>query len=155
MDWSFGTVYFIDLVPKGSSYEATREQFFSGTPLPLTDMISGSDGNLYFATGGRNLDSHFYRLTYTGDAISEADITENAENKKLRDLRRTLESFQKSSTEEGLSLAWENLNHEDRFIRYASRMVLEQEFRCLERPIYIRNRGYKTYQCQYCRCQNG
>lgn len=125
MDWSFGTVYFIDLVPKGSSYEANREQFFSGTPLPLTDMISGSDGNLYFATGGRNLDSHFYRLTYTGDAISEADITENAENKKLRDLRHTLESFQKSATEEGLSLAWENLNHEDRFIRYASRMVLE------------------------------
>ena len=125
MDWSFGTVYFIDLVPKGSSYEANREEFFSGTPLPLTDMISGSDGNLYFATGGRNLDSHFYRLTYTGDAISEVDITENAENKKLRDLRHTLESFQKSATEKGLSLAWENLNHEDRFIRYASRMVLE------------------------------
>lgn len=125
MDWSFGTVYFIDLVPKGSSYGATREQFFSGTPLPLTDMISGSDGNLYFATGGRNLDSHFYRLTYTGDATAKADTVENAENKQLRELRRTLESFQKSSLEEVLSLAWENLDHEDRFIRYAARMVLE------------------------------
>lgn len=125
MDWSFGTVYFIDLVPKGSSYEANREQFFSGTPLPLTDMISGSDGNLYFATGGRNLDSHFYRLTYTGSDTSEVDIAENDENKQLRELRRTLESFQKNVAEEGISLAWENLNHDDRFIRYASRMVLE------------------------------
>ncbi|UWX54177.1 c-type cytochrome [Maribacter litopenaei] len=125
MDWSFGTVYFIDLIPKGSSYEAKREQFFSGTPLPLTDMISGSDGNLYFATGGRNPDSHLYRLTYTGDVGADADIADNDKNKQLRELRHSLESFQKNTTEEGLSLAWDNLYHEDRFIRYASRMVLE------------------------------
>ncbi|WP_246160926.1 c-type cytochrome [Maribacter flavus] len=125
MDWSFGTVYFIDLIPKGSSYEAKREQFFSGTPLPLTDMISGSDGNLYFATGGRNLDSHLYRLSYEGEVMAETDVAVNEDNKQLRELRQTLESFQKNTNGEGVALAWENLNHDDRFIRYASRMVLE------------------------------
>lgn len=125
MDWSFGTVYFIDLIPKGSSYTANREQFFSGTPLPLTDMISGADGNLYFATGGRNLDSHFYRLSYNGEIETKGKTIVNEENKQLRELRRTLEAFQINTPENGLDLAWENLNHEDRFIRYAARMVLE------------------------------
>lgn len=123
MDWSFGTVYFIDLIPKGSSYEAKREEFFSGTPLPLTDMIAGQDGNLYFATGGRNLDSHLYRLSYEGETSSET--ISNDENKELRELRHTLESFQKNPSEEGIEMAWDNLSNEDRFIRYAARMVLE------------------------------
>lgn len=64
MDWSFGTVYHIDLKEKGSSYEATREEFLSGAPLPLTDMVAGDDGKLYFATGGRGLASNLYRLSY-------------------------------------------------------------------------------------------
>lgn len=125
MDWSFGTVYFIDLIPKGSSYEAKREEFFSGTPLPLTDMIAGQDGNLYFATGGRNLDSHLYRLSYDGDIEASSETATNNENRKLRELRHTLESFQINPNNEGLNLAWEHLSHEDRFIRYAARMVLE------------------------------
>ena len=126
LDWSFGTIYFIDLIPNGSSYEAKREQFLSGTPLPLTDMISGTDGNLYFATGGRNLDSHVYRLSYTGNEL-ETD-TENASNEKneeLRQLRHTLESYQRNPGKDGIDLAWEHLGDADRFIRYAARIVLE------------------------------
>ncbi|MGB5429448.1 hypothetical protein [Eudoraea sp.] len=124
MDWSFGTIYYANLIPKGSSYSATREEFLSGTPLPLTDMIAGSDGNLYFATGGRSLDSHLYRLSYDGDII-ESENRPDDSGKELRELRHELENYSAINPEEAISKAWNNLDHEDRFIRYASRIALE------------------------------
>ena len=126
MDWSFGTVYYIDLIPKGSSYEAKREEFLSGTPLPLTDIIAGNDGNLYFATGGRRLDSHLYRLRYTGAnpfTSADADTTHTA----ARTLRKDLERFHTQVAPEGVAMAWDHLDHEDRFIRYAARIALEHQ----------------------------
>lgn len=127
VDWSFGTVYFIDLKTKGSSYIAEREEFLSGTPLPLTDMIAGADGDLYFATGGRRINSHLYRLRYTGDDKAQAKNTTNNEAENLRKLRHSIEKYHSEQSEEGIALAWENLNHEDRFIRYASRIALENQ----------------------------
>jgi putative heme-binding domain-containing protein len=126
MDWSFGTVYFIDLLPKGSSYEATREEFLSGTPLPLTDMIAGNDGNLYFATGGRRLDSHLYRLRYDGPEEIEIVKKNTIENSERR-LRKSLEEYHTTVSVEGTTLAWKNLNNPDRFIRYAARVALEHQ----------------------------
>ncbi len=127
MDWSFGTVYFVDLKPQGSSYKAAREEFLSGTPLPLTDMIAGADGALYFATGGRGLDSRLYRLRYTGteDAMSEA-IT-STDTDALRALRQQLEQFHGIHDSKAIDLAIENLNHTDRHIRYAARVALEHQ----------------------------
>ncbi len=127
MDWSFGTVYFIDLKPKGSSYEATKEEFLSGTPLPLTDMIAGSDGNLYFATGGRGLDSHLYRLRYTGTDSEPAMSSPDEAALALRSLRHSLEKYHSENSDDAISLAWDNLTHEDRFIRYAARVALEHQ----------------------------
>ena len=127
MDWSFGTIYFIDLKPDGSSYSAAREEFLSGVPLPLTDMIAGSDGNLYFATGGRRIDSHFYRLRYTGSESGEAEVVENTEANDLRQLRHSIEKFHSEVSDNAIPLAWDNLNHKDRFIRYAARVALEHQ----------------------------
>lgn len=124
MDWSFGTIYYANLIPKGSSYTATREEFLSGTPLPLTDMIAGSDGNLYFATGGRGLDSHLYRLSYEGDDIESEQIP-NESGKELRKLRHQLENYSAVNPDEALSNAWNHLDDDDRFIRYAARNTLE------------------------------
>tara|TARA_R110002051_G_scaffold3131_7_gene16887 strand:- start:16268 stop:19000 length:2733 start_codon:yes stop_codon:yes gene_type:complete len=126
MDWSFGTVYFIDLIPDGSSYKANREEFLSGTPLPLTDMVAGNDGHIYFATGGRRLDSHLYRLRYTGTENTLASATKLEENDALN-LRKKLEEYHMVVSEEGTELAWENLANNDRFIRYAARLVLEHQ----------------------------
>lgn len=127
VDWSFGTVYFIDLKTNGSSYIAEREEFLSGTPLPLTDMIAGADGNLYFATGGRRINSHLYRLRYSGDDMGSAENTANTKAENLRKLRHSIEKYHSEQSEEGIALAWKNLNHEDRFIRYASRIALENQ----------------------------
>lgn len=54
-DWTFGTMYAIHIEPSGSSYKATKEEFVSRTPLPLTDCTVGKDGALYFTIGGRAL----------------------------------------------------------------------------------------------------
>ncbi len=127
MDWSFGTVYFIDLKRKGSSYSAKREEFLSGTPLPLTDMIAGTDGALYFATGGRRIDSHLYRLRYTGTDMGAAQSETDETTAALRSLRHTLEKYHTEVSNAAVPLAWENLDHEDRFIRYAARLALEHQ----------------------------
>ncbi len=127
MDWSFGTIYFADLIPKASSYSAERTEFLSGTPLPLTDMIAGADGNLYFATGGRRINSHLFRLRYVGPKSQTAEIVSDTKTSALRKLRQSLEKYHAEQSEEAISLAWQNLDHEDRFIRYAARIALEHQ----------------------------
>lgn len=127
MDWSFGTLYFANLKPNGSSYTAERKEFLSGTPLPLTDMIAGSDGNLYFASGGRRIDSHLFRLRYTGSDSKERKAIVDAKAEALRELRQNLEKYHSKVSPEAISLAWANLDHDDRHIRYAARIALEHQ----------------------------
>lgn len=127
MDWSFGTLYFADLIPKGSSYKAERKEFLSGTPLPLTDMIAGSDGNLYFTSGGRRINSHLFRLRYIGTDSKDRSAMIDNKAEKLRKLRQSLEKYHFEESPEAISLAWANLDHEDVFIRYAARIALEHQ----------------------------
>ncbi|MBC9868139.1 MAG: heme-binding protein, partial [Opitutae bacterium] len=48
-DWSWGKLYAVHLEPKGSSYTGEKENFLSGIPLPLTDLvIHPDDGAMYF-----------------------------------------------------------------------------------------------------------
>ncbi len=127
-DWSFGIIYAFELKPNGATYEATAEEFISGSPLPLTDGTIGPDGAMYFMTGGRRLESDLYRVYYDGEVeknikpLQVADLP--AENK----LRRELEEFHKDGApSEGLEKAWANLDHADRFVQYAARIALEHQ----------------------------
>jgi putative heme-binding domain-containing protein len=126
-DWSFGIIYAIHLTPKGATYEATAEEFISGAPLPLTDGTIGPDGALYFATGGRRLESDLYRVYYKGELdtytpLKEADLPQEAK------LRRELEQYHaKGVSPAGLEKAWSNLNHPDRFVQYAARVAVEHQ----------------------------
>ncbi|MFT4735539.1 MAG: putative heme-binding domain-containing protein [Algoriphagus sp.] len=124
-DWSFGIMHAIHLNPEGASYTAEREEFISGVPLPLTDGAIGPDGNLYFLTGGRRIESDLYRISYDGkndlEAMETSEITEELA------LRRALESLHKEPSEGAIEKAWPNLKHPDRFVRYAARIVLEHQ----------------------------
>ena len=124
-DWSFGTLYFVSLEAEGSSYRGQKEEFLYGIPLPMTDVIAGSDGHMYFATGGRNLSSRFYRLRYTGQTSGNEKIPVSQEEIALRDLRNQLENQHKPSGIQDVAMAWNYLDHPDRFISYASRIALE------------------------------
>ncbi len=126
-DWSFGIIYAIHLTPNGATYDASAEEFISGSPLPLTDGIIGPDGAFYFATGGRRLESDLYRVTYKGELdtytpMTAADLPQEAKT------RRELEQYHKvGAPAEGLDKAWANLNHKDRYVQYAARIVLEHQ----------------------------
>ena len=51
-DWSYGKLYAVHLKPKGASYGADFEEFVTGVPLPLTDLlVHPTDGALYFTVG--------------------------------------------------------------------------------------------------------
>jgi putative heme-binding domain-containing protein len=125
-DWTFGVMHAINLKPLGSSYTATREEFLSGIPLPLTDGTVGPDGAIYFMTGGRRIDSDVYRIYYAGNENTGAMAINptNAQN----NLRRSLEKFHKAGQNpEVITTAWPHLKNPDRFIRYAARLAVEQQ----------------------------
>lgn len=128
-DWSFGIIYAVQLIPSGSSYKATAEEFISGAPLPLTDGIIGPDGAMYFLTGGRKLDSDLYRVYYGTNTLSNSPLSTEApaDILKARNLRRQLEAFHGAPNSKAINLAWPNMKNSDRFIRYAARMAMEHQ----------------------------
>jgi putative heme-binding domain-containing protein len=125
-DWTFGVMHAINLKPQGSSYTATREEFLSGIPLPLTDGAVGPDGNIYFMTGGRRLESDVYRIYYAGNE-NTGSVAITPPN-TLNTTRRNLEKYHVAGLNpEALNTAWPLLKSSDRFIRYAARLVLEHQ----------------------------
>jgi len=128
LDWSWGKLYAVHLQPDGSTYKATREEFLSGAPLPLTDaLIHPGDGAMYFAIGGRRVQSGLYRVTYTGresTASVKAAVSARASD---RERRRKLESFHGRQDPKAVAAAWPELDNPDRFIRWAARTALEHQ----------------------------
>lgn len=127
-DWSFGTMYHVDLEESGSSYTGEKQEFLSGVPLPITNATAGSDGNLYFLTGGRRLESHLYRVRYTGsEDVSSYVASSDPEAEKLRTLRHQLEKYHTGQNPEAIQTAWPHLSHPDRHIQYAARIAIEHQ----------------------------
>ena len=125
-DWTYGTMYAVHLEQDGATYKATKEEFVSGKPLPLTDVIIHPDGAMYFMVGGRRTTSALYKLTYVGDE-STAPVKAGAVHADLA-LRRKIEALHDQGVgEEAIAKALPYLKHQDRFIRYAARVALEKQ----------------------------
>jgi putative heme-binding domain-containing protein len=128
LDWTFGTIYAIHLTPDGASYTGTRETFVAGKPFPVTDLVFHSDGAMYFAIGGRRTQSALYRVTWAGGDIAEkAPAQAEKDAAKLRKLRKRLEAFHGRRDPKAVEVAFKHLGHEDRFIRYAARIAIENQ----------------------------
>jgi len=127
LDWSWGKLYAVHLTPNGASYTATKEEFVTGAPLPITDaIIHPEDGAMYFTIGGRRVQSGLYRVTYVGnESTAPADAT--PERSKDRDLRHSLEAFHGHQDTKAVDTAWPYLDHDDRFIRWAARTAIEHQ----------------------------
>lgn len=123
-DWSYGKLYAVHLEPNGATYKGTAEEFITGTPLPLTDIIvNPHDKAMYFTVGGRKTQSGLYRVTYVGDK-SQTDAAATGLTDAMK-LRRELEKLHVSKDSTGLDLALQNLGSDDRFLRQAARIGLE------------------------------
>ena len=126
-DWSFGTMYFVDLTPNGSSYTGKKEEFLSGVPLPLTDALIGEDGAMYFMTGGRRLESDLYRVYYKGDEDTAPVDFQSDPSDGDRATRIALEHYHGKQDPDAVEAVWPYLNHADRYVRYAARVALEHQ----------------------------
>ena len=128
LDWSWGKLYAIHLKPEGSTYTATKEEFISGAPLPLTDaIIHPGDGAMYFAIGGRKVQSGLYRVTYVGKESTAPVKPTVSKESKAREQRRALEAFHGAPDPKALKAAWPELDNKDRFIRWAARIAIEHQ----------------------------
>ena len=127
LDWSWGKLHAIHLAPDGASYKATREEFLAGSPLPLTDaVIHPQDGAMYFAIGGRRVQSGVYRVTYVGNESTAPAASTGGVAKEIA-LRRQLEAFHGKQDPTAVTVAWPHLGHADRFIRWAARTAIEHQ----------------------------
>ncbi len=129
LDWSWGKLYAVHmkLDPNGSTYTATKEEFVTGAPLPITDaIIHQGDGAMYFAIGGRRVQSGLYRVTYVGDQSTKL-VTDPPQTTDALERRRSLEYFHGRQDEKAISAAWSELDNEERFVRYAARKAIEHQ----------------------------
>ena len=132
LDWSWGKLYAVHLQPSGSTYTATKEEFVTGAPLPITDaIIHPADGAMYFTIGGRRVQSGLYRVTYVGsESTAPVGATSTAVTQQaaaLRDVRHRLEAFHGKQDPKAVEVAWPYLSNPDRFIRWAARTAIEHQ----------------------------
>jgi putative heme-binding domain-containing protein len=125
-DWSYGKLYAIHLAPDGASYSGEVEEFIAGQPLPLTDIcISQADGAMYFAVGGRRVQSGIYRVTYTGSE-STTPVKARTEGAKARAERQAIEAYHLKPDPSAVAKVWKHLNSPDRALRFAARTAIEK-----------------------------
>lgn len=131
LDWSWGKIYAVHLTPSGSTYTATKEEFVTGGPLPVSDAIIGNDGAMYFTIGGRRVQSGLYRVSYVGkESTAPMTVVKTSsigEEESGRQLRHSLEAFHGKQDPKAVETAWPHLSSEDRYIRSAARVVLEHQ----------------------------
>lgn len=131
LDWSWGKIYAVHLKPEGATYTATKEEFVTGGPLPVSDAIIGQDGAMYFTIGGRRVQSGLYRVTYAGKEtttpVPEAAGTGPDSAFKLRDLQHQISAFHGRQDPKAVAFVWPHLSHADRYIRAAARTALEHQ----------------------------
>ena len=126
LDWSWGKIYAVHMKPDGSTYTGMKETFITGSPLPVTDaIIHPRDGSMYFAIGGRKVQSGLYRVSYVGKEDTEP-VSMKPQVNEFAKLRRQLEELHVGDHTNALKLAWPHIDHEDRFIRWAALMAIQR-----------------------------
>ena len=131
LDWSYGRILAVHLVPRGSSYAATADTFLRGTPLNVTDVEFGPDGSMYFITGGRGTQSALYRVEPISQEIVDAPPPTTQQHVRRRHadhsrkLRRELERLYQPIGSTAVEFAWPHLNSDDPWVRNAARTAIE------------------------------
>jgi putative heme-binding domain-containing protein len=132
LDWAYGRILAVHLMPQGASYSARFETILRGRPLNVTDLEFGPDGAMYFITGGRGTQSALYRVRYTGSdnvgaqpadeasAIGSGDVIAREERSRLEKYHGRIDPL-------AVVNAWEFLESEDPWLRHAARVAIEHQ----------------------------
>ena len=140
-DWSYGRIYSVDLNRTGATYTGEPSLFASFAPLPVVDLVVHPlDRSFYLVTGGRGVQSHVYRIRYgaggaSADEVGDGDVdwaesattVDRAVTESLHAQRRSLEELHQPLDAAAIDQIWPQLNHDDRFIRFAARVALEHQ----------------------------
>lgn len=136
LDWTYGRVLAVHLVPRGAGWRAQAELFLQGRPLNVTDVARGDDGAMYLITGGRKTQSSLYRVVATGDTIdATSSLTGRDEvhernaaefSAKQIETRKQLELIARNRNVDGLKHVLDYLEDSDPVLRHASRIALER-----------------------------
>jgi hypothetical protein len=126
LDWAYGRVYAIHLIPRGAGYVAQAELVFDGRPLNVVDLAFGPDGAMYFVTGGRGTQSCLYRASFTDprSPLVEEPVSPT-EAAKATDTRARRRELERDPVAVPLDLAWRHLGDDDPSLRHAARAALE------------------------------
>ncbi len=122
-DWSYGRIYAVHLKQNEATYSGEWEFFANGTPLAVTDIVVGHDGALYFATGGRGNQSNIYRISYQEriPLVVKSSLSQSAKQ------RQHLSALNRRDEAADYDLLSPSLRSNDRTIRYAARIALENQ----------------------------
>ena len=84
LDWTYGRVIAVHMVPRGASYRVAAETFLQGRPLNVTDIAAGPDGAMYLITGGRKTHSALYRVSSLIESASSQPALSSHEQNCLQ-----------------------------------------------------------------------
>ena len=132
LDWAYGRIIAVDVIPRGASYHCQAQLFVRGRPLNVTDLTFGPDGAMYFITGGRGTQSGLFRIRYDKGPGSERILTKQEQARlsystSARERRRQLETFHGKVDPNAIDRLWPDLNSPDPWIRHAARVALEHQ----------------------------
>jgi putative heme-binding domain-containing protein len=148
LDWTYGRILAVHLHEKGASFTARNplpsrfdvdepdasedvEVFLSGKGLPLTALVFGKDGAMYFTVGGRGTQAGLYRVSYIGGNPAAPLQLSDGTNVYFADspaaAHRRLEDFIGHEDGSAVTAAWPFLGSEDRALRYAARLAIESQ----------------------------
>lgn len=133
LDWAYGRIIAVHMLPRGGSYLMAGETFLKGRPLNVTDLDFRQDGSMYFVTGGRGTQSGLYRVRYVGkppaaESVIPQEVDGQLFARQSRERRRRLESLLTDDIDpRTLDDVWNQLGDDDPWIRHAARNVLERQ----------------------------
>lgn len=133
-DWQHGRLLLVDMYADGASYRGESTLLAEGSPLNISDIEFGPDGNLYFITGGRGSQSGLYRITYDAETEAKGEGTKTKlspekemESAHARIVRRKLEQLHTEQSSDQIPFIWSHLSSRDTWIRFAARVALENQ----------------------------
>ena len=132
LDWTYGRILAVHLLPRGAGYRANAETFLQGRPLNVTDLAIGPDGALYIVTGGRKTQSALYRIAYVGEPVPVPSTSLHEQHciahaLQAKQTRTQLESMHATNNPTNIDLAWLQMDSLDWNLRNAARIAIEHQ----------------------------